>query len=168
MNFPAYPTRIIALLLMLFAGLGLNGCVSSPSGEASIRRDPEVQLVDVEVVRSRLLEQQFLLHFSVHNPDDVDLQVRALNYTVFLGKVKLASDKYSTWLTVPAHGRADLDVPVHTNLWRHMRDIVKLLKKSDQPIRYRLKGELSVGLMFGHDVNVAHEGVFVPGAFLPE
>ena len=49
-----------------------------------------------------------------------------------------------------------------------MKDIAKLLRKSDAPVRYRLTGELLVGLMFGHNVNVSREGVFVPGAFIPE
>jgi LEA14-like dessication related protein len=166
MHFPAFLTRTFGLLLVLLVGHGLSGCASSPS--KTVVKDPEVHLVDVEVVRARLLEQEFRLRFRINNPDDVDLQVRGLNYTVFLEKIKLASGKYTTWLTVPAHSRREFDVPVNTNLWRHMKDIAKLLKKPDEPIRYRLKGELAVGLMFGHNVNVAREGAFVPGAFLPE
>lgn len=167
MNIPVYKTRAFVFLLMLLAGLGLNGCSSSPS-ETVLLKEPEVQLVDVELDHARLLEQQFTLRFRVDNPDDVELQVRGLNYTVFLDKLKLASGQYPTWLTVPPHGHADLEVPVQTNLWRHMKDIAKLLRKSDAPVRYRLTGELLVGLMFGHNVNVSREGVFVPGAFIPE
>ena len=166
MIFPASIIRALGLLLVLLASYGLSGCASAPSDTAF--KSPDVQLVNVEAVRTHLLEQEFRLRFRIDNPDDVDLPVRNLNYTVFLEKVKLASGNYATWLTVPAHSYRELEVPVNTNLWRHLKDIVKLLKKPDNPIRYRLDGELTIGLMFRHSVNVSRSGVIVPGAFIPE
>ncbi|MNY81880.1 hypothetical protein D3C86_2236830 [compost metagenome] len=57
---------------------------------------------------------------------------------------------------------------MHTNLWRHMKYIVKLLEKPDKPIRYRLEGEVKTGLMFGRRVQLARNGEIVPGDFIPE
>ncbi|WP_455231856.1 LEA type 2 family protein [Geopseudomonas aromaticivorans] len=166
MIFPASITRTLGLLLLLLASHGLSGCASAPSD--TVFKNPDVQLVNVELVRARLLEQEFRLRFRIDNPDNVDLSVRSLKYTVFLEKVKLASGKYSTWLTVPARSYREFDVPVSTNLWRQMKDIAKLLKKPDNPITYRLQGDLTVGLMFRHHVNIKRSGTIVPGAFIPE
>ena len=166
MIFPTSTTRILGFLLALFAACVLGGCASAPSDSEA--RNPDVQLVNVEMVRAHMLEQEFRLRFRVDNPDDVDLPVRNIKYTVFLDKVKLASGEYATWLTVPAHSYREFDVPVNTNIWRHLKDIVKLLKKPDNPIRYRLDGELTIGLMFRHYVNISRSGAIVPGAFLPE
>lgn len=58
-------------LLLLFSGVG--GCASWFSNDLP---DPQVHLVKVEVVRAKLLEQKFLLHFRVDNPNDEDLTVR--------------------------------------------------------------------------------------------
>lgn len=165
MFFPAPTTRILGFLLLLLGSSSLSGCAT---WLGSGFKDPDVQLLHVEVVRARLLEQEFNLHFRVANPNDVSLPVRGLVYTVFLNDVKLASGESATWFTVPANGREDFTVPVHTNLWRHMKYIVKLLEKPDQPIRYRLEGEVKTGLMFGRRVQLARSGEIVPGDFIPE
>jgi LEA14-like dessication related protein len=57
-------------------------------------------------------------------------------------------------------------VPVRTNLWRNLRDIARMLKQPDQPIRYDLQGELRTGVLFGHDVVLNHAGEITPGAML--
>lgn len=162
---PLYITRTLGLLLVLLAGSSLGGCASWIGSHFD---DPDVQLAKVEVVRARLLEQQFLLHFRIDNPNAVRLPVRGLVYTVFLNEVKLASGESATWFTVPAHGRAEFAVPVHTNLWRHMKYIVKLLEKPEQPIRYRLEGEVKTGLMFSRRIPLHRSGEIVPGDFIPE
>ncbi len=78
-------TRRRALqLLTLLLFLGLGGCASWFDFDNDLP-EPEVHLVKVEVVRAKLLEQKFLLHFRVDNPNDQDLTVRALEYRIHLG-----------------------------------------------------------------------------------
>src|SRR5690606_15927894 len=122
----------------------------------------------VDVVKARLLEQQFVLRFRIDNPNGVSLPVRGLVYDVTLNDIPLADGESSTWFTVPAYGRMEFDVPVRTNLWRHMKYIVKLLEKPDQPIRYRLQGEVKTGLLFGRSVHLSRKGEIIPGDFIPE
>lgn len=165
MSVPASPTRNFALLLILLASASLNGCATWFGGGF---KDPDVQLVKVEVIRARLLEQEFKLRFRVDNPNDVSLPIRGLVYTVFLNDVKLASGESATWFTVPANGREEFEVPVNTNLWRHMKYIVKLLEKPEQPIRYRLDGEVKTGLLFGRSIDLQRSGEVIPGDFIPE
>ncbi|SDS64474.1 LEA type 2 family protein [Pseudomonas oryzae] len=165
MSFPAHTTRILSLLMLLLAGSSLSGCATWLGGGF---QDPDVQLVKVEVIRARLLEQEFKLRFRVDNPNDVSLPVRGLDYTVFLNDVKLASGESATWFTVPANGREEFTVPVNTNLWRHMKYIVKLLEKPDKPIQYRLEGEVKTGLMFGRRIKLKRNGQIVPGEYIPE
>ncbi|MNW10568.1 hypothetical protein D3C71_2078130 [compost metagenome] len=59
-------------------------------------------------------------------------------------------------------------MPIRTNLWQHLREVVKLLKKPDQPIPYRLEGELKTGLFIGNDVHLSRYGEIIPGDFIPE
>lgn len=162
----AQTIRILSLMILLALPLsGLTGCSTWMTGGF---RDPDVRLVKVDVIKAKLLEQQFLLRFRVDNPNDVSLPVRGLVYTVHLNDVKLASGESSTWFTVPANGHETFDVPVRTNLWRHMKYIVKLLEKPDEPIHYRLEGEVKTGLMFGKSVHLSRNGEIIPGNYIPE
>ncbi|WP_044871714.1 LEA type 2 family protein [Pseudomonas sp. LFM046] len=162
----AQTIRILSLLFIFALPLsGLSGCSTWFSDGF---QDPDVRLIKVDVVRAKLLEQQFVLRFRIDNPNDVNLPVRGLVYTVHLNDVKLASGESSTWFTVPARGSQTFDVPVRTNLWRHMKYIVKLLEKPDEPIKYRLDGEVKTGLMFGKSVHLSRNGEIIPGSYIPE
>ena len=57
---------------------------------------------------------------------------------------------------------------MNTNLWRHVKRVVKMLERPDQPIRYQLSGEVETGLMFGKSVHVQREGEIIPGNYIPE
>lgn len=151
----------------MFFGLfsGLAGCSTWFTGGF---KDPDVQLIKVDVIKARLLEQEFRLRFRIDNPNAVSLPVRGLDYAVHLNEMKLAEGYSNEWFTVPAHGHHAFDVPVRTNLWRHVRQIVKMLEQPEQPIRYRLQGEVKTGLLFGRSVHMSRNGEIIPGDFIPE
>ncbi|WP_458725625.1 LEA/WHy family protein [Pseudomonas mandelii] len=159
-------TRRLALFLfssLLFLGLG--GCASWFGDDLP---DPQVHLVKVEVVRAKLLEQKFILHFRVDNPNDSDLTVRGLEYSIHLGDLLLAEGEHEHWFTVGPKRSAYFKVPIRTNLWPKVRDLVKMLKKPDQPIPYRLEGEMETGLFIAHYVHLARNGVIIPADLIPE
>ncbi|MCJ0974505.1 LEA/WHy family protein [Stutzerimonas marianensis] len=155
-------SRVVVLLGLLTATAGCSTWFSSDF------QDPDVQLTDVEIIKARLLEQQFMLRFRIDNPNERSLPVRGLVYRVHLNDVELAKGESSAWATIPAHGFEYYEVPVHTNLWRHMKYIVRLLEKPDRPIAYRLDGELKTGLMLGRGVHISTNGEIIPGNFIPE
>lgn len=149
--------------LLLFVGLG--SCASWQGDEAP---EPQVQLVRVEVVRARLLEQRFILHFRVDNPGDSDLTVRGLTYRIHLDDLLLTEGEHEHWFTVRPKHSAYFKVPIRTNLWPQVREVVKLLKKPRQPIPYRLEGELETGLFVAHYVHLERNGVIIAADFIAE
>jgi len=155
--------RTYSLLLALM--LGLSGCASWFADDAP---EPQIQLVQVEVVRAKLLEQRFKLHFRVDNPGDSDLTVRGLVYKITLGNILLTEGESNEWLTVAPHSHAFFRVKVRTNLWPQIRDVLDMLKNPRQPVPYRLEGELKTGLFIGNDVHVMRNGEIIPGDFIPE
>lgn len=165
MPYQAQIIRILSLLMLSGLLSGLAGCSTWFTGGF---QDPDVRLIKVDVIRAKLLEQEFVLRFRIDNPNSMSLPVRGLVYTVHLNEVKLAAGESNAWFTVPANGHHEFEVPVRTNLWRHMKYLVKLLEKPDQPIRYRLQGEVKTGLMFGRSVHLARNGEIIPGDFIPE
>ena len=77
------------LLATLIAWLALlAGCVSWGGDDW---REPEVHLVEVETVKARLLEQEFVLHLRVDNPNDSRLFIRNLAYAIRLNEIGRAS-----------------------------------------------------------------------------
>ena len=157
--------RILSLLLTLGLLVSLGGCSSLLSDDF---RDPEVRLLKVDVVKAKLLEQKFVLRFRIDNPNDISLPIRGLNYNVKLNGVLLAEGQSDKSFTVPARGHQTFDVPVRTNLWRHLKRIVNSLEDPDEPISYQLQGEVKTGLMFGRSVHLQRNGEIIPGNYIPE
>lgn len=157
--------RILSLLLTLGLLVSLGGC---SSGLTDDFRDPEVRLLKVDVIKAKLLEQKFVLRFRIDNPNDISLPIRGLNYNVKLNGVPLAEGRSDKSFTVPAHGHQTFDVPVRTNLWRHLKRIVNSLEDPDEPISYQLQGEVKTGLMFGRSVHLQRNGEIIPGNYIPE
>ena len=153
--------RWFVLILML----NLGGCASWFSGDSV---DPAVHLVKVEVVRAKLLEQKFILHFRVDNPNDSELTVRGLEYRIHLADMLLAEGEHEHWFTVGPRHSAYFKVPIRTNLWPKVKAVVKMLKKSDQQIPYRLQGEMETGLFIAHYVHLERNGVIIPADLTPE
>lgn len=158
-------TRILSLLLTLGLLVSLGGCSSWLTDDF---RDPEVRLLKVDVVKAKLLEQKFVLRFRIDNPNDISLPIRGLNYNVKLNGVLLAEGQSDKSFTVPARGHQTFDVPVRTNLWRHLKRIVNSLEDPDEPISYQLQGEVKTGLMFGRSVHLQRNGEIIPGNYIPE
>ncbi|MCJ8204464.1 LEA type 2 family protein [Pseudomonas sp. RGM2987] len=149
--------------LLLFAGFG--GCASWQGEDAP---EPQVHLVKVEVVRARLLEQKFMLHFRVDNPNDSDLTVRGLSYRIHLGDLLLTEGEHEHWFTVSPRHSAYFKVPIRTNLWPQVREVVKLLQKPREQIPYRLEGELETGLFIAHYVHLERNGVIIAADLIAE
>ena len=158
-------SRILSLLLTLGLLVSLGGCSSWLTDDF---RDPEVRLLKVDVVKAKLLEQKFVLRFRIDNPNDISLPIRGLNYNVKLNGVLLAEGQSDKSFTVPARGHQTFEVPVRTNLWRHLKRIVNSLEDPDEPISYQLQGEVKTGLMFGRSVHLERNGEIIPGDLIPE
>jgi LEA14-like dessication related protein len=154
-----------ALLVLLALLSSVSGCSTWVS---SSFKKPDVQLVDVELVHARLLEQQFILHFRVDNPNSQSLPMRGMNYRILLNNTPLASGSNSQWITVPANGHAYFKMPVHTNLRRHMKVVVRMLEKPDQPIHYALHADVKTGLLFSKKINILRHGDIIPGDYIRE
>jgi LEA14-like dessication related protein len=157
--------KTIGLTLLLVITTLLSGCSTWVSSRF---QDPQVQLLSVEVVRAKLVEQEFLLKIRIDNPNSVSLPVRSLNYSVTLDNVLLAQGESREWFNVPAHGRHTFELPVQTNLWRHMRRVIKMLEKPESPIAYTFTGSVQTGVLFGRSVHISRNGEIIPGHFIPE
>jgi LEA14-like dessication related protein len=162
MHMQAYIIKPLSLAGLI---LSLSGCSLWPT---SSYRDPHIHLLKVQVVKAKLVQQDFNLLFKVENENDSRILVRGLRYKIMLNDVMLADDRSSQWFFVPAHGQKTFTVPVRTNLWKHLKPISRMLKKPEQTIRYRLEGKLKTGLLFRDTVVVGRSGEITPGALIED
>jgi LEA14-like dessication related protein len=149
----------------LCALMALSGCSTWITGGFE---EPDVRLLKVEVVKTKLLRQDFKLRFRVENPNDSSLLVRGLRYKIMLNHMLLSEGVYSGWFIVKANSHKNFSVPIRTNLWEHLKDIAKVLGKANQPVHYRLEGKLKTGFLFGHSVRIGRNGDIIPGDLIPE
>jgi len=80
-------------------------------------QEPEVHLVQVETVKARLLEQEFVLHLRIDNPNDSRLFIRNVGYSIWLNDLLLVEDEASVWRSVGGHARRTFKITARTNLW---------------------------------------------------
>ena len=70
--------------------------------------------------------------------------------------------------TLPPNSTTEIKVPVRSNLWRNLKQVIKMLKNPHEPITYRLEGQVEVGSWFGRNVQLQRSGEIIPGNFIPE
>lgn len=147
--------------LWLFTVLLLSACsfMAEP-----ILQKPDIQLRDIRLKRATLLEQEFVIDFSVKNPNAIDLPVRSLTYRIQLNEIALFKGESAHDFVVPAKSSATFSVTVHSNLWRHLRNIRQMLDEPNRPVRYQLDGEIKTALFFGERIELQRTGAFIPSS----
>ena len=139
----------LPLLLISFA---LTGCASVFHQAES----PEVLVTDVRPLESTLFEQHLQVDLRVRNPNDFDLQVTGLDFTLDLNGKRLARGMTSETLTIPRLGDAVLGVKTSTSTLDVVRQLFNL--GQDQDVSYHLKGVLHLQ---GSRLPFEQEGVLI-------
>jgi len=129
----------------VLVALVLAACVLAPKFQA-----PKLSVVAVQLVGSDLWEQHLKVRMHVQNPNDRELPVKGLEYTLEVDGQTFATGNSAAAFVVPAMGEAEFDMNVTTNL---AGTLLKLLghgsQALEQGIPYRMTGKVSLssGLM---------------------
>ncbi|HEV2229594.1 MAG TPA: LEA type 2 family protein [Steroidobacteraceae bacterium] len=103
---------------------------------------PRLAIVNVEVLRANLLQQQLRVRMRVENPNDRSLSVKGLSYTVYLGGQEFATGASDASFVVPALGAAEFNMDVNANAAGALFTI--LSKPHGQGIDYRMRGRVEL------------------------
>jgi LEA14-like dessication related protein len=120
------------------AALLLAACATGPKLEP-----PRVSIAGLQLTSAELWAQHFRLRLHLHNPNDRDLPVKGLEYAIEIAGQDFASGSSAESFVVPAHGDAELDTNVTTNLAAAVLKLVTHIPSTLVP--YRLAGKLSLG-----------------------
>ncbi len=136
------PAHLRPLLTALLA-LALAGC----SALVPKLQSPDLSVVGVELVKADFLQQQLRVRMHVHNPNDRELAVRGIEYTVQVAGDDFAHGDSDRDFTVPARGDMEFDVNVYANAAPVLLKYV--MGGRGDPVPYRIAGKvhLSAGLV---------------------
>jgi len=103
---------------------------------------PKVSIVGLQVVSAEVWSQRLKVRLQLHNPNDRDLPVSALEYTVEIAGQNVASGSYADSFVVPAHGDAEFDTNVTANLAGALLRLLTHVPSTLVP--YRLAGKITL------------------------
>ena len=129
----ATSARVLGVLAALLAA-----CTTAPKLEP-----PTVSIVGLQVVSAEVWAQRLKVRLRLHNPNDRDLPVTALEYTVEIAGQNVATGSYAESFVVPAHGDAEFDTNVSANLASALLSLLTHVPSTLVP--YRLTGKITLG-----------------------
>ncbi|MBF0212347.1 MAG: LEA type 2 family protein [Magnetococcales bacterium] len=144
---------MIWLCLLSGTGLLLSGCSVLPEWAENRPKleKPRLSLVDVQLVKrekNSKWEPRFRVRLKVENPNPVEFPIGGIECRVELQGMAFATGKSSEFFTIPAHGDAEFDVEVATELLKAMKQLSSLLRKGVASVDYRIVGIIHVEIPF--------------------
>ena len=126
--------RALATLLMVAV---LAGCAY-----AHLEK-PKLDVVDVQLLKGDLLQQQLRLRMRVQNPNDRQLPVSHITYELVVAGEAFAHGDSERNFVVPALGSAEFDVNVTANAAGALLKILGGGRKLES-VDYRLTGKVAL------------------------
>jgi LEA14-like dessication related protein len=136
--------RVVARLLLIVALLATGSSCSSLRPELEA---PRLALIHVAMTSADIFNQQFLVRVNVQNPNDRELKITGLDYTLFLEGDGFAEGVLNKPFVVPALGETDFDMTVRTNFVSGIGRLLSRLNGRTQ-VNYTLQGKLLTDIRF--------------------
>jgi LEA14-like dessication related protein len=125
------------LLMVLLLGLWLSGC-------ATLRPEPpQVQLAGLQLSDLSLSHANFLASVNLYNPNPKTLNVKGLEFSLFLDTVRVADGKTAKAFSIPAEQSGTAELRLSTSFLELIR-LTQQLKDLDR-VPFRIAGEVRVG-----------------------
>ena len=117
---------------------------------------PEVLLVNITPLDTTMFEQRLKVDLRVRNPNDFDLEVTGLDFTLQLNEQRLARGLMNTASTIPRLGDAVLSVETTTSTIDVVRQFLNF--RHNQDLTYQVSGVVHVQ---GSRLPFEHKGVLM-------
>ncbi len=150
-----YDKRIAALL----SALVLWSC--APAADL---QTPAVMLSDIRPSgRMTVFEQRYDIALRIQNPNQMDLPLDGLNYSVALNGQEFARGVSHDHETIPALGESVVHVMVSSNAMDWIRQIAEIQAHPDMNPSYKISGTLYVRGYNATPMPFSQSGTFTPG-----
>lgn len=134
MNMKARLTSIVVCVILL---LGLASCASIPT---SAPIAPTVALKSVKPLKLSFSRQELAFQLEVSNPNPYDLPIQTLSFIANLEDKEVAQGISNERVTLPANGKAIVEIIVSTRIQQILGQILSLNSKNTSEMKYDVKG----------------------------
>ena len=139
----------------LLAAVLLSACALAPKLEP-----PTLSIVDVQVVSAELWMQHLKVRLHVHNPNDRELPVKGLSYTIYVNGEEAAHGVSDKSFIVPALGEAEFDMHVTANMAGTVLGLLARGGGAPDRIDYRVAGKVELSSGFMRSIPFDRRGTF--------
>lgn len=117
----------------------LLGCAGIGKG----LEPPRISLADIRLQQRTGLETAFIMQLRVINPNDIDLDIRAVSLDLEVNGQPFASGVSDAPVTIPAYGSNLVEVQTYTSVIHMVKSMIGIHQSGE--IAYRVKGRLRTG-----------------------
>ena len=117
---------------------------------------PTLSVVNIQIGRSDLWQQHLLVRMSVHNPNDRELPVQGLSYTLDVNGEEAAHGESGASFVVPALGDAEFDMNVTANA---AATLIRMFTRNSGSVQYRIRGKVALSAGMIRSVPFDQQGV---------
>lgn len=118
----------------------ISGCAST--GE--LANPPRVSLASLRLAEIGLVEQRYAARLRVQNPNDARLDVRGMEYTIYVNGQKFADGVSGRNFSVPGYSEKIIEVNLTSTVLRVFEQLRNLGDGESKIFRYRIAGSLSL------------------------
>jgi LEA14-like dessication related protein len=149
------PIRSVRLTLVAVWAVLLAACTSmGPKLEA-----PKLELVGVQMLSTDMFAQRFKVRVKVINPNDLELPVRGLEYTIIMMGDSFAEGMSDEPFVLPALGEAEFDMLVTTNFVSSFGRLLSRVQGGKlENIDYEIAGKVMVDKGMVRKIPFNHRG----------
>jgi len=144
--------RLAGVLLVLAA---MAGC-------STLSRDlvaPELSLVGIQMLSTDMFAQRFKVRVLVKNPNDLEIAVRGIEYTIILMGDSFAEGESMDQFVLPAKGEAEFDMLVTTNFVSSFGRLLSRVSGGKlQDLNYEIAGKLRLDKGVMRTIPFNHQG----------
>jgi len=149
------PIRFARLSFLVACVALLAACSTMPSN----LKAPTCELVGVQILSTDMFAQRFKVRLRVDNPNDIELPVTGLEFTVFMAGDRFAEGMGNEEFLLPAKGNAEFDMLVTTNF---VSSFGRLLSRTSngklEDVDYEIAGKIAVDKGVVRKIPFNHRG----------
>jgi len=149
------PIRSLRVMFVSACAVLLAACTTlGPDLQA-----PQLEVVAVQMLSTDMFAQRFKVRVKVQNPNDLELPVRGLEYTILMMGDSFAEGMSDAPFVLPALGEAEFDMLVTTNF---VSSFARVLSRAGggklENIDYEIAGKIMVDKGMVRKIPFNHRG----------
>ena len=149
------PIRSVRMLFVVACAVLLAAC----SSLGSKLEAPSLELVGVQMLSTDMFAQRFKVRVKVINPNDLELPVKGLEYTILMMGDSFAEGMANESFLLPAMGEAEFDMLVTTNFVSSFGRLLSRVQGGKlENIDYEITGKVMVEKGMVRKIPFNHRG----------